>query len=724
MSGLSVNAPLSDDGERTSSDHKIIEVEFKFERRERGNWKVIKTRATESWRIGPFLQELAASNWSKIIKVQEVDEKVDIFSSMLDSLVDKHFPMKALKRRTDDKPWITDRIKKMITKRRRLFRRKGKCEAWRRLKKATDQAIKWQKRQYWQKKAKGCESVNNKNWWKVTRSLMSDKEKPAWDPTSLRPGDEEKEVADWMAEFFAGITKDFEPLKDVPTPDDHRPPFLLTEAEVLKVLNRQKVTDSIVPGDVPGKVFKKAGKILLRPLTSIYNAILLKGKWPNAWKRETGVAIPKVDSPSSIDQTRLIRLTPSFAKVGESVLMGPLMDAVGEGIDKSQFGGMSGFGTTEALVVLNQFVAEALEEEEMGVVLSSFDYSKAFDRTSHQSILAELDNLSCPTWLYNIIRSYLTGRRLVVRVKGVLSVEKELNGGSSQGAKLGVILFNIAGNRVTRNFPLNIKSVRFVDDLLNLEVVKVVDSLAHATGSQRAFEELVKEAKKLGMLINPGKTKALVAHRQSQPITAELTVPGTGVSIESEDSLKFLGYYIGQKMTDPEPHIREVEKKARSRLWMLRRLKEGGVEEAGLVKVYSAMIRSVIEYASPAYHPWLRVAQADRLERIQKRALRIIFGYGISYRRALEKSGLDRLDLRRDQSMLNTAEKMSKNPRFTSYFPKIERQSARTRRIGMYDDHEKWKCQALQRSPIFTMRRILNERPSPGNIRGIRYASS
>ena len=115
---------------------------------------------------------------------------------------------------------------------------------------------------------------------------------------------------------------------------------------------------------------------------------------------------------------------------------------------------------------------------------------------------------------------------------------------------------------------------------------------------------------------------------------------------------------------------------------------------------------------------------SSSLEQLQKRALKIIFGLDVSYRRGLEKAGLERLDIRRDQAMLKTAKKMSENPRFSEFFPKVERSPNKitTRQVGLYQSHPKWNYQALKSSPIVMMRKALNEKPSPGNIQGIRYA--
>lgn len=58
----------------------------------------------------------------------------------------------------------------------------------------------------------------------------------------------------------------------------------------------------------------------------------------------------------------------------------------------------------------------------------------------------------------------------------------------------------------------------------------------------------------------------------------------------------------------------------------MRHLKEAGLPNTDLVKIYASMVRSVIEYAVPAYHSLLTSTQAGELEVLQKKVLKIIFG--------------------------------------------------------------------------------------------------
>jgi len=66
-----------------------------------------------------------------------------------------------------------------------------------------------------------------------------------------------------------------------------------------------------------------------------------------------------------------------------------------------------------------------------------------------------------------------------------------------------------------------------------------------------------------------------------------------------------------------------------------------------LLHFYTTVVRPVLEYACPVWHPGLTVAHSDLLESVQKRAIRIIHP-DANYRTSLIVAGIDTLDERRE----------------------------------------------------------------------------
>ena len=93
---------------------------------------------------------------------------------------------------------------------------------------------------------------------------------------------------------------------------------------------------------------------------------------------------------------------------------------------------------------------------------------------------------------------------------------------------------------------------------------------------------------------------------------------------------------------------------------------------------------------------------------MQRSTLKSIFGFNVPYRVALEKSGLPTLRERRDALVLNFALAAEKNPKYEHWFPKQPEYKHDVREKKKYKEefalHDRMK-----RSPIFSMRKILND---------------
>ena len=147
------------------------------------------------------------------------------------------------------------------------------------------------------------------------------------------------------------------------------------------------------------------------------------------------------------------------------------------------------------------------------------------------------------------------------------------------------------------------------------------------------------------MQLNPSKCKLMrvdFLHYNScysQPIAVG------GSVIESVESFKLLGVYISSDLSW-STHCDYIIKKSNRRLYALRKLKACGVQDGELVAVYCSLLRSVLEYASVVFAN-LPQYLCMALERVQKRALRIIFGPDLSYKDTLARAGLLSLEARR-----------------------------------------------------------------------------
>ena len=85
-----------------------------------------------------------------------------------------------------------------------------------------------------------------------------------------------------------------------------------------------------------------------------------------------------------------------------------------------------------------------------------------------------------------------------------------------------------------------------------------------------------------------------------------------------------------------------IVSKASKRLHIIRVLRRGGVSAADLLVIYVALVRSVLEYCCVVWHNALPAYLSSEIERVQMRALRIIYPRS-SYQEALQRAKIARL---------------------------------------------------------------------------------
>ena len=119
-----------------------------------------------------------------------------------------------------------------------------------------------------------------------------------------------------------------------------------------------------------------------------------------------------------------------------------------------------------------------------------------------------------------------------------------------------------------------------------------------------------------------------------------------GTVVERVHQIKLLGLIVTGDLRLQE-HCDHLCGKASARLYFLRVLRKAGVDPGDLVRIYLALIRSVMEYACQCWHTGLTVHQSEQMEGVQRAALRVAYA-DLSYELALTRTGLDALHERRE----------------------------------------------------------------------------
>ena len=112
------------------------------------------------------------------------------------------------------------------------------------------------------------------------------------------------------------------------------------------------------------------------------------------------------------------------------------------------------------------------------------------------------------------------------------------------------------------------------------------------------------------------------------------------------------------------------------------------------MKVYKTIIRPVFDYCAVVYHSLLNDNQDQLLERLQRQALKVIYGVSFSYTEMRTKAGVTTLRQRRIDLCDKFAAKCLKSDRFRHWFRENQkcRRSSRGSVAGEQYEEEFARC--------------------------------
>ena len=433
----------------TNSDHDCVILQAELPRVRDFTWvrKMVRVHTKEA--CAQLGREVRETNWEELMSdSSSPDHLVEVFEKTTGEMIDRLFPWKSSRRRSNDDPWITEAIRRMSRRKARVYKREGKSHYWKILQARMDGMVARSKQEFIDRVEAG--GTSTREYFSAVRALGNGSSSSDWSVMDLFPGKSELEAGNEIGDFYTRITDQFEPLAPTTPTEPRRAPVSLQE--VRGKLKSSKKTNSTVSGDVLPRLVRAFHHDLAVPIQKIFNSVFATASWPLSWKTETTVVIPKVSNPESLGDCRNISCTAFMSKVLESFLLEDIRKEIPP--DAIQYGGVKSCSVDHLLVDLYEHILSALDDGDAAVILG-VDYKKAFNRLNHAECLSQLQALGASPTTVSLIRSFLTGRSMRTRINGTLSDRKALCGGSPQGSILGCALYCLATQQIdTRLLPV------------------------------------------------------------------------------------------------------------------------------------------------------------------------------------------------------------------------------------------------------------------------------
>ncbi|HZD81726.1 MAG TPA: reverse transcriptase family protein, partial [Nitrososphaeraceae archaeon] len=451
------------------------------------------------------VDELVLShNWENVYKEENGDKSCrelvgNIIKILKTATKTLHIRNKGRKRA----PWANDTLVQLSNEKSRVYKLCKKCphnhEFKKQLKfitKETQKLTRSLKRSYYNDLLSGFNNDPKKYWGLLNKLSGRNKESITsidMNGIPLVVAENKEKIANVFNTYFINSVQDVnDRFEDPLTPvfdvvdkmsDNTLSCLELNISDVERGIDELSNKKSTGIDNIPGSLLKRHKTELGPVLLDVFNKSLQDGIFPECFKLSVVVPVYKAKERDKVENYRPISLLSTVSKVFEIIIKMKMLAFLNKQnfFNNFQYGFIPKKGTEDILV---DFVYEVSNNLEMGFQVSSIflDIRKAFDTVDHNILLYKLKDAGFEGEMLSWFKSYLIGRKQVVKIEGIHSKECMISSGVPQGSVLGPLLFVIFVNDLGK-LELFGKLFAFADDTAIVYRAKSKDILSRCMNS-------------------------------------------------------------------------------------------------------------------------------------------------------------------------------------------------------------------------------------------------
>lgn len=436
----------------------------------------------------------------------------------------------------------------------------------------------------------------------------------AWKPKGGSITNVDPSLPNKLNEFYCRFeTGNVEP---VVFPACNEQSFTIIQEDVQRILSRTKVRKAPGPDCIPPRVLKLCSEQLSPVLTDLFNMSLVRCTVPVSFKRSIIIPVPKKTPVTSLNDYRPVALTSVLMKTFERLVLDFIKDQIPVSVDPLQFAYRKNRSVEDAISLALNSVYKHLDVHKSYARMLFIDYSSAFNsmvptKLSHKLKCLGLDDAICK-WIFN----FLTCRPQRVKINGCISDELYVSTGSPQGCILSPLLFTLYTHDLEASNANNV-IIKYADDTTIIGLISSNDESHY----REEVENVVQWSMENNLLLNTSKTCELVidfCHNRNQ---VPITIHDSDVQII--EKCKFLGVTLSHDL-NWSSNTTNIAKKARQRLFFLRRLREFTQNTTILLNFYYCVIESVLTSCITVWFGNLTLKEKKALNKVVRSASRTI----------------------------------------------------------------------------------------------------
>jgi hypothetical protein len=432
------------------------------------------------------------------------------------------------------------------------------------------------------------------------------------------------------------LTEPTSPLLDIQTIE-------INEYIVKIYLKSVNINKGAGPDGIHPLFIKSCYRSLAVPITMIFKQSIKEGSVPAIWKQAWITPVPKGPTSRDIEKYRPISKLCQFSKLLEKIVTDQLAAVLRHYIVPHQHGFYKGRSVDTNLLTFTSVILKALDDG-FSVDAVYTDFSKAFDKICHYTLLCKLWELGIHGDLFRWVKSYVENRTQSVVVSGFASRSKCISSGVPQGSHLGPLLFILYINDIVKLFA-NSNILLYADDA---KIYRVIRSSSDRELLQRDLSKFEAYCRENHLFLNPDKCNIISFSRKKESSIFNYRLCNKDLVRVKE--VRDLGVILDDKLSFI-PHIDSILGKSFKQLGFILRVGKPFRNPLTLKILYNSYVRSRLEFACAVWNPFYSV-HINRIERLQKKFLRSLdFITGNEYNdyfESLIRHNMQSLECRRD----------------------------------------------------------------------------
>ena len=406
------------------------------------------------------------------------------------------------------------------------------------------------------------------------------------------------------------------------------------QMSVLKAaISRVKRKGAAGPDNIPPTFLKALGTRALTELLAIFNSSFDLADCPRIWRIATIIPILKAGkSAKEVASYRPISLTSCVVKLLERILEDRLylIAETSNLLTKFQAGFRRGRSCEDQILRITQAIEDGFQHKPMHrSVLGLLDFSKAYDTVWREKLLLHMLHIGIPLHFIKWLKSFLTDRRSRVMLHNTNSISRVFQQGLPQGSVLAPLLFLFYINSLADHLPDDVLLAMFADDVSLLTTAR--NRTDAESTLQTAISSVVDWSHEWKLQLNTDKCEVSPFSTWTNDGKWAPTITINDKILRVNPTPRMLGVILDRSLTF-NAHLDSLVKSLSSNINALKTVSHTtwGWRKSSVRTLFYALVRSKLDYAAPAWQPWLSNTNMDRLERLQNKGLRIISGQLIS----------------------------------------------------------------------------------------------